>query len=232
VVAARDERGGIRGQERGEGRDLFRLTEAIHRVLALEELERVGVEAGCHQRRADEARPDRVHAHTLSGVLECRVLRRADDAVLGGDVRDRVREADRSEDRGDVHNRPAAVRDHRGNLCAHPVDHRRQVDVDHLLPAVDRIVGRCRRRPTDTSVVDGDLQRSEFLGRGDRRNSILRVGDIADVRDGRAARRLDLGDDRIRGLLLEIGDHDLRPVLSEKQRDRASDSRASTGDDR
>ena len=82
------------------------------------------------------------------GVLQRRRFGEADDAVLGGDVAGGAGPADQAGGRGHVEDRARALLGHRAELVLGAEEDAVEVDVDDLLPAVERRVRRrCRATP-------------------------------------------------------------------------------------
>src|SRR6185312_16831397 len=166
VVAAGDERGGIRDEEGDEGGDLVWGAEPTESVLAREERLGLLVEARIYKRRDNEPGADRVNPDALRAVFERGVLGQADDRVLGGHVGSGVGKADRTEDGGDVDDRAPVLRGgDGGQLRAHAVEDGVLVDFDDTPPGVKRIIPHRRGGAGDARVVYGDAQRPEFAGR-------------------------------------------------------------------
>jgi hypothetical protein len=94
--------------------------------------------------------------------------------------------------------RDGALRDHEGSG---------QVDVDHGLPGVERIVGDRRRGAGNAGVVDEHVQPAQSLPHvGKQRVQVGRLADIADAAGDAGERAGDVGD----GLGVDVGDMDAR----------------------
>ena len=113
--------------------------------------------------RADETlrrdRPDRdaVHADAARRPRARERLGEVVDARLGRAVRRDVRQAELARARRDVHDRAAAPLEHRLARGDRQHEHAAQVEVDHVLPLVDRPLLE-RQRPAPARVVDEDVE--------------------------------------------------------------------------
>ena len=70
----------------------------------------------------------------------------------------------------------------------HPVENGVQIDVDHAAPVIDRDVGQGTEQAADAGIVDGIVQRAEFLKQG-RDDVFLSVdtGDISGIGESGSA---------------------------------------------
>ena len=74
---------------------------------------------------------------------------------------------------------------HGGDLVFHAVKHAREVDVDDLIPAVQRVVGRGRLRATNAGVVARHIQTAIVGHRAvDQRLAIRRLAHIGRDKNG------------------------------------------------
>ncbi len=114
----------------------------------------------------EEAGRDRVHVDVVLRPLRGEGAREADDPALRGVVADRagtagIAAADHPQHGRDVDDPAAAARHHAAAadfLGCH--EHRGEVEVDHLLPRLERVVEHVRA-PCRAGVVDQDVDRPE-----------------------------------------------------------------------
>ena len=166
--------------------------------------------------------------------------READHALLGRGV---VRLAGGAEARAGGEQQDAAVvlLDHRLDRSADAVVCAAEVDGQDRVPLFFRHV-EDHAVTKDAGDVAHDVQPSELLQ--SRVHQVLRVGELGDVavvRDGLAAHRLDLVDDAVgwAGVVAgavqvaaEVGDDNLRAFLSHLEGDATADAASSARDDR
>jgi hypothetical protein len=158
---------------------------------------------------------------------------RLDHAMLGGHVRDRVREPHGPEDRGHVHDRPAPALAHRADLGARAVEDAVEVHPHHRPPAVEWVIAGGCSGTADPGVVHADIEATEPADRGGHhRLDLIGIGDVGPIGRGPAARRLDLARDAFSSCGIDVGHEHARPSLGEKLGARLTDPRASTGHDR
>src|SRR5690606_12443575 len=177
---------------------------------------RFRVEVLLDERCVDEGWPDRVDPNALGRILERRALGQSDHSVFGGDISGRIGEADGTEDRGHVDDGSASRFEHRRDLEAHPVEDPVQVDPDHLIPSVDRILASRSLGAADAGVVDGDVEAAVLV------DSVLHHGfallgsaDVDGDEGGGCSRRRKLLGRPATVLLVVVGDHDRRATLGE-----------------
>ena len=114
---------------------------------------------------------------------------------------------------------------------AQDAEGRRDVDVDDGVPLLvghplDDVV------PRVAGIVDDDVDAAEALDRGVHDAlAEVRRGDIAVAGHRPAAELLDERDGLLRGLVVEVIDHDARAVAGEAQRHLAPDAPTRSGDD-
>jgi hypothetical protein len=221
----------IRQQERHQRRDLVHGAEAIDGVHPRHRLEG-GVVERLENRGPDEGGADGVHADALLGVLHRRHLGHADHAVLAGHVGARALEADRAENGGNVHDRAAPCLFHLGNGVAHPVEHAREVDADHLRPVLGRALRQRALLAADPGIVDQKVQPAARLGgEGDHRLHLRGLGDVAAIGVGGPARAPDLLDHGRAILRREVGTDHRGAAAGEFARDFGADARGRAGDE-
>src|SRR5690606_12537542 len=149
------------------------------------------------------------------------------------DVGAGIAEPDLAEDRGHVDDGATAGRLHRRELVAHGEEHAGQVDPDHLLPAVQRILAHGRGRAADPRVVHGDVQPAETLLRlVHQRRVVFRPGDVHPEERRGAPVRLDLFHRPAAAGLVDVRDHRARTGCRELEGDVAADAAAGPGDHR
>ena len=187
------------------------------------------------KRRCDEARADRVDAHTFLAEFGGERLGEAEHAVLGGGVGRRTRRAHMHEglDRADIDDASLAGAQRREESVRH-VENAGEVDRDDVFPVVDH--GLCRTQHAvaadDAGIVDEDRDLPDLVGDLLRhRDAVLAPGDVERKAFGLAAGIADFLRGLRRRLLVPVEQHDARALAGIAERDGAPDAGACTGDD-
>jgi hypothetical protein len=106
-----------------------------------------------------------------------------------------------------------------------------QVNGKHLLPIGERKLLDWVH-DLDTGIADQDVDAAEGLGGlFDRGVDLLLAGHVDSDADRLGAARLQFGRGGIGRLLVEVGDHDLRALLGEEERDLLADTAGRAGDE-
>src|SRR5215217_7044172 len=184
MVAARDERSLVRGEEGHEVGYLLRCAQASEGVkrsyLRLSLRRKVFF---FQQRRGDKTRAHGVDTNPLRGVLEGGGLRQADNPVLRCDVGGRAFYADAAEDGLNVDYGSSPRSGYGADLRAHAVEDPVEVDRHHPAPRSHVVLAGRLGRSADAGVVDGDAQRAEFLlGPCYHRLDVAQVAHVRDMR--------------------------------------------------
>ncbi len=119
------------------------------------------------------------------------------------------------------------------DFVAQAVEDAVEVDVDDLVPAIERILAGGRGGAADAGIVHREVEPAIGAGgEGDHGFDLVGLGDV----DGEGGRGAAGGDQRIGGGLgrigVEIGDHDLGATGRERLDDGLADAGSATGDDR
>ncbi len=108
------------------------------------------------------------------------------------------------------------------------VEHRGQIDRDHLVPVVGRIVGDRQRQAGDAGIVDQHIEAAE---RGDRvGHHALDLGALAHVA-GLGGEAGDLFRQRIERSGVDVADEDFRAGGGKGAREFAADAGGAGGDE-
>src|SRR6266566_6697296 len=145
-----------RGEERNRALQVVRAAESSQGDLHHELLAEV-IEEHLRHVRGEPARRNRVHTDAAPGPLAREVTGECDHAALARVIGDRVHlaggRATEAGHRGDVHDRAAAPAEHHPACGLREEENAGEVDVDDLLPALERgLLRRCA--PRGPGVVD------------------------------------------------------------------------------
>ena len=126
--------------------------------------------------------------------------------------------------------RPAAGGDHDRHHRLAAQEHAGEVDVDDLLPLVDAQLPDRRGAAGDTGVIDQRVDASPAIeGGADRGVPGDRLGDVELLSDPELANRRRGG---LRGLVVNVRDHDRRAFAGEAPGDRFANPAGRSGNDR
>src|SRR5262245_32692439 len=220
------ERAFFRGEPGHERGDLLRLSQPPQRNLGQHVVDmclRHLREQGC----AHRGRCDAVYADRRVGQFLAQRFRKGNDRGLAGAVGGRIRVTILARNRGNVddttvislahqrHDRPAAIE---GSF---------DIDRENFLPVIDRILPQLGVRAADAGVID------EYVDCGHDPERLLYGGShrrrIAHV--GGNAQGAELFAGSLRGLAVEVPDHDPRARRDQALGDRESQSRCATRHD-
>jgi hypothetical protein len=171
----------------------------------------------------------RVHQDARADQLARKRLGEAQHARLRRGVRGDVRRAFLADDRRDVDDAAVAGGAHPRHGHPATVEDAGQVDAQHAIPCVERVVLHGQHRAVDAGVVDQDVDPLERVARGCEAALDRRV--VADV-DGNAKRRPESGGRFVQSRKVAIPHDDPATLGREAGRDASSDAACAAGDDR
>ena len=182
-----------------------------------------GIDGRRQQRRVGEAGAHGVDGDAGRGKFCGERTRKAEHAVLGGDVGRDIGVAFERGGRGDEH-QPAATLARAGagevgEARARGIERTGEIDVDHALPvrAVDPTEGRALGR---AGIGDDDIDGAVLLARaGDHRRAVGFTRDVGD--DARASKRARHG---LELRFVAAGNGDGGAGLTKRARDRGADA--------
>ena len=126
------------------------------------------------------------------GVVQGRRLGHPGDGVLGGDVERPAGVAVQPEDRGRVHDGPAAGLEHLLDLVLHAVEHALDVHVEQERRLVDVLLVQRHLLAVHPGVVEGHVQATELRdGPLDQGLHVLGLAHVGLLEDGPAPGLLD-----------------------------------------
>src|SRR5262249_35369996 len=220
------ERAFFRSQPSHERGDLLWLSEPAQRNLGQHVVD-MRLRHLREQGRAHRGRCDAIYADRSIGQFLAQRFRKGNDRGLAGAVGGRIRVTVLAGNRGNVDDTTIISLTHQRHDRPATIEGSFDIDREDFLPVVDRILPKLSVRPADTGVVD------QYVDRGHNPERLLYGAPhrrrIAHV--GGNARGAELFAGSLRGLAVEIPDHDARARCDKAPSYRESQSRCATRHD-